>query len=565
MLRSGLKLLRNTDGAVAPTIALSLVGLIAAGGIAFDYSRLASLDTELQDAADQAALAAATQLDRQPNATARAIAATQSLVTNQTRFANDGVGITVETGQSGTDASGNAIVRVRFYSNKTDAEADTNSFLSTATGADASAKFVKVQVTARKANYALTPIARVFTSGVIGGEATAGLGSAICKVPPLMMCNPQENVDPANPLAFNVGTYKGVGVRLVQGGGNGSGAWVPGNFGYLESSLGSGANALAYSLGANSPPGDCLAGDGVTTKPGANTSATDAINTRFDIYESSPCTLSTCSPSNNVRKDVVRPNNGSTNFGFKTGNDPWDLPSVEYLPSGTGAYASPYPTSMGMPRDTCHSVSAAGTCAPVVSGNGSRIGNGTWDRDLYFFVNHKSEYPGTTPPSAPDGTWKTIPSLKAYAEGIGYTTTGSNPTIGNITRYDVYKWEIQANSLAAHLDHQVTPPGKGKAPVDYNNYATPQATAGLPASTNQPDRRLISMAVINCAQQDLHGQGTNVVVAKWVELFLVEPSLDRTRTSKGDIYIEVVRETDAGGSAPTNAQVVKRDVPYLVR
>ena len=49
----------RTDGAVAPTVALSLVGLIAAGGIAFDYARMASLDTELQSAADQAALGAA--------------------------------------------------------------------------------------------------------------------------------------------------------------------------------------------------------------------------------------------------------------------------------------------------------------------------------------------------------------------------------------------------------------------------------------------------------------------------------------------------------------------------
>jgi hypothetical protein len=73
------------------------------------------------------------------------------------------------------------------------------------------------------------------------------------------------------------------------------------------------------------------------------------------------------------------------------------------------------------------------------------------------------------------------------------------------------------------------------------------------------------MAVVNCAQQGVQGQSANVQVAKWVELFLVEPSIDRDRTVKGDVYVEVVRETNAGGSAPTNAQVVKRDVPYLVK
>jgi hypothetical protein len=73
------------------------------------------------------------------------------------------------------------------------------------------------------------------------------------------------------------------------------------------------------------------------------------------------------------------------------------------------------------------------------------------------------------------------------------------------------------------------------------------------------------MAVVNCAEQGVQGQSANVKVAKWVELFLVEPSIDRDRTVKGDVYVEVVRETNAGGSAPTNAQVVKRDVPYLVK
>ncbi|HEY1145056.1 MAG TPA: pilus assembly protein TadG-related protein, partial [Allosphingosinicella sp.] len=86
-------------GAVAPTVALSLIGLIAAGGIAFDYARMASLDTELQNAADQAALAAAGQLDGKTGARTRGISAAQTLVANITYFANDGGGraVTVPT------------------------------------------------------------------------------------------------------------------------------------------------------------------------------------------------------------------------------------------------------------------------------------------------------------------------------------------------------------------------------------------------------------------------------------------------------------------------------------
>ena len=75
MRRSTPGLFRSTSGAVAPTVALSLFGLVAAGGIAFDYARMASMDTELQNAADQATLAAASQLDGETGACSRAAAA----------------------------------------------------------------------------------------------------------------------------------------------------------------------------------------------------------------------------------------------------------------------------------------------------------------------------------------------------------------------------------------------------------------------------------------------------------------------------------------------------------
>jgi hypothetical protein len=53
-------------------------------------------------------------------------------------------------------------------------------------------------------------------------------------------------------------------------------------------------------------------------------------------------------------------------------------------------------------------------------------------------------------------------------------------------------------------------------------------------------------------------------VEKWIELFLVEPSLSRTRTNAGDVYVEVIDETQVGAGA-TAGQVIRRDVPYLVK
>src|SRR5215208_6860872 len=104
---SGRSLYRNSDGTVAPTIALSLIALVAVGGVAFDYARLATMHTELQQAADQAALAAASQLDGGSGACARASAAAANLLNNETYFGNFGTGRAVTvTAESACDATG---------------------------------------------------------------------------------------------------------------------------------------------------------------------------------------------------------------------------------------------------------------------------------------------------------------------------------------------------------------------------------------------------------------------------------------------------------------------------
>src|SRR5512139_623779 len=96
MSRRGVKAFwRNDSGATAALYALALPALVAIGGVGFDYARLAGMDSELQNAADQAALAGATQLDGQSGSRTRATGAACTLVINQTLLANDGDGIGV--------------------------------------------------------------------------------------------------------------------------------------------------------------------------------------------------------------------------------------------------------------------------------------------------------------------------------------------------------------------------------------------------------------------------------------------------------------------------------------
>lgn len=529
-------LLRSTSGAVAPTVALSLFGLIAAGGIAFDYARMAAMDSELQTAADQAALAAATQLDGKTGACSRAANAASALIRNDTRFANDSAGLAVTiANESACDRTG----FIKFYINKD--RSDTGAMT------DADVNFVEVTVNSRTAFFALTPIVAVLSSGALSATAYAGVGGAICKVPPVMMCNPAEGTGQDFPLNSDIGK----GIRLVAGG-NG-GAWGPGNFGYLETNLGPGANVLETALGANIPGGDCISADQVTTKPGLSVSVTDAINTRFDIFESGlvnycSSTTGNCSPALNTRKDVIRPDitasngngngNGASaalNCGVGTGNDPWQLPPVQYLPDPLSR-ASVTPTAMGFPRDICHAVSAAGDCA------GGRIGDRLWDRALYFQVNHPSVSPAT---------------VASWAGRSG---------ISELTRYDVYRWEIATNGARNPVAAGSTTQGNGQGggnTTNYYAYSAPVCAAGMAPSAQVRDRRILSVAIVNCAAEGIQGQTKNVHVEKFVDVFLVEPSLTRSRTDKSEIYVEIKGETEKLSETGLS-QVFLRNTPYLI-
>lgn len=103
---SGHGFVRNESGAVAVTYALALTGLIVVAGVGFDFGRLAAMDSELQNGADQAALAGATQLDGRTGACARAAAAAADLVSNPALTASGNQMVSVAS-EPGCDAAGN--------------------------------------------------------------------------------------------------------------------------------------------------------------------------------------------------------------------------------------------------------------------------------------------------------------------------------------------------------------------------------------------------------------------------------------------------------------------------
>lgn len=560
MTRLGQRLWSGTDGAVAPTVALTLTALIAVGGIAFDYSRLASLDTELQDAADQAALAAASQLDQtniNGSAITRATAAAQSLLANKTLMAND------------ANASGRAITvpTIVFYATKADAEANTNPI--TNATSYATVHFVRVVVATRRAYYALTPIVAAFNSGDVSAEAVAGLGSSICKVPPVMICNPQET---GSSTSFTPSGLIGKGLKLVSVG-NGSGTWSPGNFGYLDTGAGAnGAPGLRQALGWTTAPGSCLAQSGISTKPGASTTVTDALNTRFDIYDNNSCPSGgLCPASINSVKDVGRNANASGNNACRLQNAGWregttatayEWGTIPTSPT-TALPTTTTPSVMGHPRDMCHAVPSgtSGMCT-------GPIGDGNWDRDAYFRTNYLRTTNGV------GGVAGTRWSSANWRTNTGLSTSVAVTASNYASRYNVYLWEI-ANRGTTKDGVVVLGPRvvSGNGASAFTSYGGPvcspvqspsNGTGQIPGPST-PDRRRISAAVVNCMANHVNGSSTNVPVQDWIELFLVEPSINRgSATNAGDVYVEVISETQAGAGS-TAGQVIRRDVPYLVK
>lgn len=508
-------LYRSKDGAVASTVALSLVALIGIGGIAFDYSRLVGMHSELQNAADQAALAAATQLDGKVDARTRATTAANSLVANLTRLSNDrapaGRGVTIAT--------------VSFY--KSEARA--------AAANDAEARFVEVTVDGRKAFYALTPVVGAISSGSINALAMAGLGSAVCKVPPVMICNPAELTDPN----FSTDNYLRKGLLLV-----GDGSWSPGNFGFLKGGE-NGNPGIVKAVGWVSLPFDCTPGTGVDTKPGnMGSSIADAFNTRFDVGDDKSCPSGgICPASANSTKDLVKDDNKGNNACI-VHNKGWQESSKPYKPSTTTADGilpltrTEDPDAMGYPRDICHA--SGSTCKNQPAG--SKIGDGIWDIDAYFRVNY------------------------AGLNHSGWTASTGLPA--SASRYDVYRWEMQNAGTNLNGNSVLgTRTVSGNLKARGSPYCSP--TGGITPSGSNPDRRRLSVAVVNCLANSVNGNSTNLPVQKWLDVFLVEPVLKRDKTYKtgtasDEIYVEVVAEAGAGDDG-TAGQVVRRDVPYLVQ
>lgn len=510
--------LKDQSGAVAVTYALALTALIAIAGVGFDYARLMTLDSELQSAADEAALAAATQLDGRAGAIINAKKAVNdyfakanstSAVVNRTLMANDN--------------GGSAITGLTFTFYKSfDSITDT---FGAETLVETEAKVVKVTINSRKAFYAFTPLVGAFNSGNVTADAVAGLEAGTCKLPPLLICGPNGNAD--FPTIADIG--KGLVLKVDSGS-----QWLPGNFGYVD--FGNGGNTVKDLLGNNSASDSCVSGATLTTEPGNIAGATDYLNTRFDIYtsslRSSDCVTSGATagdkcPAKSTRKDLVI----KEVFTFaKVSGPPLGSPQT-------------YPAAPTRP--------ACGAAAPT---GGSRTVDSDWSLmpTASLPANTVIGFPrdtGYSPGSIGDGNWNVS----------GYYTSHSYLPAGMTHRYDIYKWE--RDNTGSGLQPSVANTGdpaqwaisksngnsacKAGDPAcgytaTWTNYCSYPAPIKGTYHATAKDRRVMTVAVADCTNAG--GGKQSLPVNKWMDIFLTEPSWDRSSpvTSNKEIYGEII-------------------------
>lgn len=451
---------RAEDGGVAIYSALAITVVIGVGALSLDLGRYMNLHTELQHAADAAALAGAAELNGKKaaggtlGARARAEAAAKSaLFANRQSFATDGGAATVQ------------VKSVEFFSELKAPSSDT------AATSDADAHYIKVTVVDRSLESSL--IAPVLGAGrtlSTAASAVAGMTEAVCNFPPFMICNPNEAYGAGAPFTIVPGQM----IKLNSQGGSGS-TWGPGMFSLLDPPVGgSTPKEVTHNL-ATSQPNGCY-GQTVSVRPGQVASVHDGINTRFDIYDGPFM-------KNQQGKSEYRPARNVTKGRANTSKTKCD-----------GAIT----IGKAFPLDSCFYTSSCD--------QGNRFGNANWDRAGYWATNH------------PSSSWPA---------GLA----------ANASRYDTYRYEID-NGLIPNT----SPSGENGNPSCYS---------GSTPVSDDPDRRVMDVAIVNCS--GIGGNSSNVEVVAYAKMFLVRPMLDYADDpahTDGNLYVEMIGKLDFGVDKP---------------
>ncbi len=404
----------DCEGVILPYVAIMLVVIIGLSALAFDASRLMSIQTQLQNGADALALAGAAELDRRPDSIIRAEAAIRTLLANPVL----GAGI-------GQSADASSIEFLRSLPANDDLPITTRDLTDDPTLA------AYVQVTVRP--IAMRTIFPVSLSAgnrdiAVSAQSVAGYDQIVCNAAPLFVCNPFESSGMSYYQATqalvtadqNPAAHRQL-IRLARTQSK-NGGYSAGDFGYISPATGFLPSGCGPGAGRGIPQAfaatqlrACFRLSGINLVSSDDQSVMDGLNTRFDIYAGGFNSCRIYPPDLNVRKGFTTVGNVNWCDARPDGPD-WPLPSGS---------ATALPANSSMIRGNRFD--------PTVS-----VGTGVWDCAAYWQTAHYAGPGNGLPPP-------------------GCTATAS------ISRYDVYRYELNyLNDRSLGLEYggpRCAPPG----------------------------------------------------------------------------------------------------------
>lgn len=509
---------------------ISLPLLLGLSLLVFDLSRATNAQTDLQAVVDAVALAGARELDGSPDSITRSKNA-MTQVSNTVSFLGLAADSSIET-LTYADANGNEFNVIFMDAIPASDDDDIDQAWIDGHGTNdptlAAYVYVYAQTTDLETFFPMAVVnagAEVLSSqeqnGLdIAAYAVATYSSSACDVTPLFICNPFET-DPSVggdlQTAFEDGKLHGRIVKLHPRGSTTAG---PGTFGFLQvtgnnDNNTASADAIRDIFAGEKNPTCYGAGD-VDTKPGAATSISQGINTRFDIfdgpYQNFNPNNTPYPPAVNVRKGYVQASNGSPS---PCNTEPSSDPSQATGFGDNYTMVDPNPTNPG-----------------------AYIGSGDWNltgADGYWTVNH-----GTS----------TLPADLASS-----FPTAASPGTTMPSRYDVYRYEINNNLVG-----DTSPGGETGTPACYAS----KKGQDDPDPSDDPDRRLIFAAIINCNANPPQGSST-LPVEVYASIFLVNPMQKDPANPSEDSTIDVEIVDITGSSGNGTIEEFLREEALLVR
>lgn len=508
---------RSEDGFVYVMVLLFIPVFLGVALLVIDIGRGNNAHSDLYAAADAVALAGARELDGGEDAIDRAKVAMAEISNSVNMLAPSGADMHIDLTYE--DAEGNEFTV--FFLTEIPASDDDPinqawvDNYATTSGLDASYVYVRAQ-SRNLSTLFFNPLSMLRDSVPVAATSVAMASSAACYITPLYICNPFEADGLDLQEEFFAGSLHG---RLFKLHPKGSDTERPGNFGFLEIAGNPGADAIRDIFAGDLNP-TCYDAGQVTTKPGATDSIRQGLNVRFDLYEGQ-YNPRDYRPALNVRKGYVpkKP----------------DKPK----PCDTVPWSDPDPDLFGgFPENEV-------MVPPNQGALGATIGEGNWDAERYWELNHEGE-------SLPGDMYES------------FNNTSGPGAIGP-SRYDVYRYEVDNDGDDHWLDDEGSwftwdnpPEGETGHPICSN------ATNNALPPTDDPDRRVIYAAMIDCLSQA--GQGkTTFNVNSYASIFLVAPMAKDPADPSADstIDVEIIDITGYGGNGTLDAFI--RDEAILVR